>query len=164
MDTEKNASEVRVEEYLKEQEELKQLLEELAVEHTNLQKNNRKLLTELKFRIGEQEDLMEKCSSLKSQVKSLFEQVDDWKTKCEVLTSSLEGAEVSNLELNAKVESVVNAEKELRKSSSCDPHSLASFTFGLSTLSILAQSLASRQLWKAFGVLTVRRGSAAETW
>ena len=111
--TEKASLEVKVEEYSKEQEELKKLLEELASERTTLQKDNRKLLTEREFRIGEQEELLEKCSSLESEVKFLTEQVDEWKTKCEVLIPSLDAAESSKLELKSKIESLLSTEKDL---------------------------------------------------
>jgi hypothetical protein len=112
-DTERKALQVKVEESTKEQDEIKKVLEELATERATLQKDNRKLLTEREFRLGEQESLQEKCASLETDTKSLSAEMMVWKEKCEALAPALDAAEESNLVFRSRVDNLGDVEKEL---------------------------------------------------
>jgi chromosome segregation ATPase len=113
-ETERQMLRVKVDEYSTEQEELKKILEELAIERGNLQKDNRRLLTESEFRIGEQEQMQAKCTALESEEKTLSEGVLEWRGKCEGLVPALEAAKKSNLELQSRVENMNGVEEELK--------------------------------------------------
>jgi chromosome segregation ATPase len=117
-ESERKALQVKVDEYAKEQEGLKRLLEELASERASLQKDNRKLLTEREFRIGEQESLQENCASLETEVKALANQAYEFRSKCEALEPDFEAAKESNRLLQSRVEGMSDLEKELEASRS----------------------------------------------
>ena len=76
-----NLDQEQVDEFTKREEEVKKVLEELAVERTTLQKENRKLYTEREFRIAEQEQLQAKCTSLENTTKTLQNELEEWKSK-----------------------------------------------------------------------------------
>jgi chromosome segregation ATPase len=104
---------VKISDYEGEQEELKKLLEELALERTNLQKDNRKLLTEREFRIGEEEQMQARTASLETQVQSLKDHLFESQMKIDELTPALEASKGANADLQVHVTRNDELESEL---------------------------------------------------
>lgn len=111
-ENERKALQVKVDEYAKQEEEVKKLLEELAAERTTLQKENRKLYTEREFRIAEQEQLRTKCSSLENETQALQMQLDEWKTRSDNLLPELEATRSAAADLQARLKALEAVEKE----------------------------------------------------
>ena len=115
---EMKALQAKVDEYTSQEEELKKLLEELALERTTLQKENRKLLTEREFRIAEEEQLKQRTSTFEEEVNSLKSSLDEAKYEIERLTVDLQTSRGSNTELQQQVARVAELESELECSRS----------------------------------------------
>lgn len=104
---------VRVEEYQKGEEELKKLLEELASERAKLQKETRKLYTEQEFRVAELEQLESKCKALEAKSSTVDEDLQEWKDRCESLSSDLEASKRVNSALEQQVETLEQYQAKL---------------------------------------------------
>ena len=104
---------VKISDYDDEQVELKKLLQELALERTNLQKDNRKLLTEREFRIGEEEQMQARAASLEAQVQSLKDYLHESQIKIDDLAPALEASKGANAGLQVRVTRIGVLESEL---------------------------------------------------
>jgi chromosome segregation ATPase len=104
---------VKISDYEGEQVELKKLLQELALERTNLQKDNRKLLTEREFRIGEEEQMQARTASLEAQVQSLEDYLRESQMKIDELAPALEASKGANADLQVYVTRIDEMESEL---------------------------------------------------
>jgi chromosome segregation ATPase len=104
---------VKVEEFQKQEDDLKKLLEELVSERTDLQKENRKLYTEQEFRIGEQEQLEANCKLLQAEATSTRQEIQEWKDKCESLVPDLESSRKYQLDLEREVEALKTTQERL---------------------------------------------------
>ena len=108
----------KVNEYTKEQNDLKKLLEEMALERANLQKQNRKLLTDQEFRVGEEERLKAAAAALEVDVKVLTKNLAEAREEIDALKISLEAARSSNSDLQEQLARIEELEKELDASRS----------------------------------------------
>jgi chromosome segregation ATPase len=106
----------KVEDYTKQQEDLKKLLEELALERASLQQENRKLRIEQEFRISEEEQLTAMTTSLEAETKRLSVSLDVYKSEAESLRISLDEIRATNSELREQVGLLEELESELVKS------------------------------------------------
>ena len=104
---------MKISDYDDEQVELKKLLQELALERTNLQKDNRKLLTEREFRIGEEEQMQARAASLEAQVQSLKDYLHESQIKIDDLAPALEASKGANAGLQVRVTRIGVLESEL---------------------------------------------------
>jgi chromosome segregation ATPase len=115
-ETETKLMTAKVEDYTKQQEDLKKLLEELALERAKLQQENRKLRTEQEFRISEEEQLKAMVTSLEAETQRLSESLDEYKSEAESLRISLDAIRATNAELREQVDRLEELESELEKS------------------------------------------------
>mmetsp|Transcript_5463 Transcript_5463/g.13227 ORF Transcript_5463/g.13227 Transcript_5463/m.13227 type:complete len:618 (+) Transcript_5463:177-2030(+) len=109
-ETQRTKIQGEAEDLRKQEDELKKLLEELAADRTDLQKENRKLYTEQEFRIGEKENLVSQYESLQTESASLRDELEKWKAKCESLVPDLEDSRQCQLDLERRVEFLLEAQ------------------------------------------------------
>jgi chromosome segregation ATPase len=103
----------KVDDFVKEQSDLKKLLEEMVTERVNMQKENRKLMTEREFRIADEEQMQAKIASLESEIQRLTDALDEWKANLGRLTPELEEIKATNAELQDQLKRMDELESEL---------------------------------------------------